>query len=156
MNPVRGNNHASVAAIVFLGVFLSDRNGDRMRNQRLAITFVVCTITLILTSCGERKSVPGTVLDEARRAERTASSFLAADENYFKDMDGGIELTTNEVKGRNNWIVWTGGNDRFWDHLVNRSFGGGFFEAALVASEGQTPQPRHALEKPRPGQRALL
>ena len=33
------------------------------------------------------------------------------------------ELTTNEVKGRNNWIVWTGGNDRFWDHLVNKSFG---------------------------------
>ncbi|HEX5605306.1 MAG TPA: hypothetical protein VFY96_02265, partial [Candidatus Binatia bacterium] len=33
------------------------------------------------------------------------------------------ELTANEVKGRNNWIVWTGGNDRFWDDLVNRSFG---------------------------------
>jgi hypothetical protein len=27
------------------------------------------------------------------------------------------------VKGRNNWIVWTGGNDRFWNDLVNRSFG---------------------------------
>jgi hypothetical protein len=52
-----------------------------------------------------------------------ADSFPAADENYFKDMDGGVELTTNEVKGRNNWIVWTGGNDRFWDYLVNRSFG---------------------------------
>jgi cytochrome c5 len=94
-----------------------------MRNQKLIIAFVICTSVLVLISCGERKSVPGTVLDEARRAERMASSFPAADENYFKDMDGGIELTTNEVKGRNNWIVWTGGNDRFWDHLVNRSFG---------------------------------
>jgi len=94
-----------------------------MRNHNLIITFVVCTIGLVLTSCGEKQPAPGTVLDEARRAERTASSFPAADENYFKDMDGGIELTTNEVKGRNNWIVWTGGNDRFWDHLVNRSFG---------------------------------
>ena len=94
-----------------------------MRNHKLIITFVVCTIGLVLTSCGEKKPAPGTVLDEARRAERMESSFPAADENYFKDMDGGTELTTNEVKGRNNWIVWTGGNDRFWDHLVNRSFG---------------------------------
>ncbi|HZH84158.1 MAG TPA: hypothetical protein VFD87_13510, partial [Phototrophicaceae bacterium] len=39
------------------------------------------------------------------------------------NMDGGVELTANEVKGRNNWIVWTGGNDRFWNDLVNRSFG---------------------------------
>ena len=62
-------------------------------------------------------------MDEAMTAGRKADSFPAADEDYFKDMDGGIQLTTNEVKGRNNWIVWTGGNDRFWDHLVNKSFG---------------------------------
>ena len=83
-------------------------------------------------------SVEETVPDGARRgvrAERMASSFPAADENYFKDMDSGIELTTNEVKGRNNWIVWTGGNDRFWDHLVNRSFGAVDFLKLLVASE---------------------
>jgi hypothetical protein len=29
----------------------------------------------------------------------------AADEKLLKDMDGGAELTTNEAKGRNNWIV---------------------------------------------------
>ncbi|HXT53402.1 MAG TPA: hypothetical protein VN826_02790, partial [Candidatus Eisenbacteria bacterium] len=66
---------------------------------------------------------PGTVKDEALTVGRMADSFPAADENYFKDMDGGVELTANEVKGRNNWIVWTGGNDRFWNDLVNRSFG---------------------------------
>jgi hypothetical protein len=54
---------------------------------------------------------------------RTAQSFPAADEDYFSAMDGGVELTSNEVKGRNNWMVWTGGNDRFWDYLVNKSFG---------------------------------
>ena len=57
------------------------------------------------------------------QAGRKADSFPAADEDYFKDMDGGVQLTANEIKGRNNWIVWTGGNDRFWDHLVNKSFG---------------------------------
>ena len=61
--------------------------------------------------------------DEALFAGRDAKSFPAAEEDYFKEMDGAVELTANEIKGRNNWIVWTGGNDRFWDHLVNKSFG---------------------------------
>jgi len=76
----------------------------------------------MFAACG-RAPAPGTVKDEALTVGRMADSFPAADENYFKDMDGGVELTANEVKGRNNWIVWTGGNDRFWDDLVNRSFG---------------------------------
>jgi hypothetical protein len=59
-------------------------------------------------------------LDEARRANRTASSFRAADEDYFHDMDSGIALSPAEIRGRNTWIVWTGGNDRFWD-LISRS-----------------------------------
>src|SRR5439155_1557246 len=29
----------------------------------------------------------------------------------------------DEVKGRNNWIVWTAGNDRLWDMLSKISFG---------------------------------
>jgi len=57
------------------------------------------------------------------RAGRDAKSFPAADEDYFHDMDGGIGLTPNEIKGRNTWIVWTGGNDRFWDIIGVDSFG---------------------------------
>jgi hypothetical protein len=66
---------------------------------------------------------PGTVLDEARQANRPATSFVAADEDYFHDMDGAVPLTAEEVKGRNTWVVWTGGNDRFWDHIGTTSFG---------------------------------
>ncbi|HEU4933217.1 MAG TPA: hypothetical protein VFT48_14135, partial [Pyrinomonadaceae bacterium] len=65
----------------------------------------------------------GEVLDEARVAQRAASSFPAADEDYFHDMDGGVQLTPDEIKGRNTWIVWTAGNDRFWDKMVNTSAG---------------------------------
>ena len=88
----------------------------------------VCLLALLITAllfagCGKRDPAPGTVQDEAMAAGRTAESFPAADEDYFKGMDGRIALTANEVKGRNNWIVWTGGNDRFWDHLVAKSFG---------------------------------
>src|SRR6476620_11144194 len=66
---------------------------------------------------------PGTVLDEARIAQRPAASFPAADEDYFHDMDGGVALTPDEIKGRNTWIVWAGGNDRLWNTLSYRSFG---------------------------------
>jgi len=63
------------------------------------------------------------VLDEAQRARRTAASFPAADEDYFKEMDGGLPLTRDEVQGRNMWLVWTGGNDRFWDAIGVSSVG---------------------------------
>jgi hypothetical protein len=57
------------------------------------------------------------------RAGRTAASFPAADEDYFRDMDGAVSLTREEVMGRNMWLVWTGGNDRFWDLASNISLG---------------------------------
>jgi hypothetical protein len=67
--------------------------------------------------------VPGHVEDEARRAGRTAASFPPADEDYFHDMDGGVTLDRGDVMGRNMWLVWTGGNDRFWDEISATSFG---------------------------------
>lgn len=65
----------------------------------------------------------GEVVDEAREAQRAAASFPAADEDFFHEMDGGVQLTPEEIKGRNTWIVWTAGNDRFWDKMVNASAG---------------------------------
>ena len=47
----------------------------------------------LLASCGTEHPQPGTVQDEAVRAGRTAASFPAADEDYFRDMDGGPRLT---------------------------------------------------------------
>jgi hypothetical protein len=63
------------------------------------------------------------VRDEAMLAGRTAASFPAADEDYFAAMDNGLELTQDEVKGRNTWLVWTGGNDLFWDRITTDTFG---------------------------------
>ena len=63
-------------------------------------------------------------LDEARRASRSPATLRAADEDYFRDMDGGLPLTPAEIRGRDTWVVWTGGNDRFWDAISRQSFGG--------------------------------
>ncbi len=80
-------------------------------------------IYLALPSGCKSTPKPGEVQDEARRAGRAASSFPAADEDYFRDMDGGIVLTADEIEGRNMWLVWTGGNDRFWDVMATASVG---------------------------------
>lgn len=94
-----------------------------MENRQLFNLFAIVAIVFLLGSCGKKQPEPGTVQDEAMMTGRTAESFPAADEDYFHDMDGGVKLTPSEIKGRNNWIVWSGGNDRFWDHLVNKSIG---------------------------------
>ncbi len=79
--------------------------------------FVACT-----SSPNQPKS--GSVVDEARQVGRSVDSFPAADEDYFHDMDSGISLTPEEIKGRNMWIVWAGGNDHMWNELNTSSFGG--------------------------------
>ena len=81
---------------------------------------LLCVLLLAGFDSGPR---PGQVLDEARAAGRDAASFPAADEDYFHDMDGGVALTPDEIKGRNMWLVWTGGNDRFWDGMTASTFG---------------------------------
>jgi hypothetical protein len=88
---------------------------------------------LLLAACGDVK-------DEAAMAGRDVASFPAASENYFKGMDdedvgvtlpcanvsdegGDGVLACEEIKGRNTWMVWTGGNDRFWDYFAKHGFG---------------------------------
>jgi hypothetical protein len=60
----------------------------------------------------------------------------AADEDYFHDMDGGLTLTPDEIKGRNTWLVWSGGNDRLWDSLANATFGSLDFLKTLSSYPG--------------------
>ena len=80
-------------------------------------------LIMVSVLAGCNKPEPGHVEDEARRAGRPASSFPAADEDYYHDMDGGIALSADEIKGRNMWLVWTGGNDRLWDEMTVKSVG---------------------------------
>lgn len=100
------------------------RAGDVMGRPKGGRAAVLLTILALigagLSACGPR---PGSVQDEAQRAGRTAASFPQADEDYFHDMDKGLALSTDEVRGRNMWLVWTGGNDRFWDKMTGYTFG---------------------------------
>jgi hypothetical protein len=77
---------------------------------------------LVCAGCTQQPK-PGEVLDEARQVGRAVSSFPHAGEDYFHDMDGGVILTPDEIKGRNMWLVWTGGNDRLWNKMTDYTFG---------------------------------
>jgi len=92
------------------------------RRYRAAIA-ALCSIACLAAAGCSREPKPGTVLDEAKQAGRTAESFPQSAEDYFHDMDGGVALTPDQVKGRNMWLVWTGGNDRFWDRMTQYTFG---------------------------------
>lgn len=76
-------------------------------------------LVLALVACGKDRAPRsnGIALDEATQAKVDDAVFVHADEDYFKAMDGGLALSPDEVRGRNMWNVWTGGNDRFWNRM---------------------------------------
>jgi hypothetical protein len=79
---------------------------------------------LSLAACDrEYRASPGEVKDEALQIGRTADSFPPADEDYFQAMDSGVPLNRDQVIGRNNWIVWSAGNDRLWDIIGVKAHG---------------------------------
>jgi hypothetical protein len=77
---------------------------------------------LVVAGCSKQPQ-SGEVLDEAKMAGRDAASLIHASEDYFHDMDGALALTPEEIKGRNMWLVWSGGNDRFWTGMTNSTYG---------------------------------
>jgi hypothetical protein len=96
---------------------------------------------LLLCAAAAVAQTSGHVLDEARRAGRDAASLPVATENYFQDMDNGVALTPEEVKGRNTWVLWAGGNDRFWDGMTASTFGA-FDLLKIIAYDPSKPADR--------------
>jgi hypothetical protein len=87
-----------------------------------AVKLLPLVACMLLAACSDAPR-PGEVFDEAKQAGRDAASFPHASEPYFRDMDGGIALSPEEEKGRNMWLVWSGGNDRFWTQMTDYTFG---------------------------------
>jgi hypothetical protein len=108
-----------------------------MKDRRTALASLLrslCVFAAIAGFAPPAGAAPA--LDEARQAGRSAQSLPAADEDYFHGIDGGIALTPDEAKGRNMWMVWTGGNDRLWDVLTNLTFGAFDLLKILSSSPG--------------------
>jgi hypothetical protein len=106
--------------------------GDISRLVGVGNCLVACTF-LVLASCKKNEPV-----DEAKAAGLTTADFPADDYDYFREMDmrpdgtvdangnsrlKPLELQPDEIKGRNTWVLWCGGNQVFWDYLAGHSYG---------------------------------
>ncbi len=106
--------------------------GDIFRLVRFASHLVACAF-LALASCKKYE-----VVDEAKAAGKTTADFPADDHDYFRDMDmrpdgtvdangnstlKPLDLTKDEIKGRNTWVLWCAGDEVFWDYLAGHSYG---------------------------------
>jgi hypothetical protein len=121
-----------------------------MKTKALHITSILLGAGILaLAGCDGKEpsacgSGAGNIKDEALCVGRTAESFPGADEDYLRDMDYGVikdpaavaealepyvpgispeDAVKAVARGRNNWIVWTAGNDRGWDVLSRESRG---------------------------------
>jgi hypothetical protein len=115
-----------------------------MRRFLVIVLVLVVVVVAALLILNHKPSQIGLVKDEALMAGRTPESLPGADEDYYADMDYGAtkdpeairvtldkyikgisaaEAVKRTVIGRNNWIVWTAGNDRLWDKLAVASVG---------------------------------
>jgi hypothetical protein len=78
------------------------------------------------------------IVDEAKAQGKTPADFPADDYDYFREMDmrpdgtadaagnstlKPLDLSKDEIKGRNTWMMWCGGNEVFWDYLSTHSYG---------------------------------
>ena len=110
----------------------------------LLILLAIVAVVLAIVGKKKEKPKPGTVFDEAKIAGRTPESLPSSEDDYLGAMDYGITrnpdkvqaalapyvpgitaeaATKAAVRGRNNWIIWTAGNDALWDELSRASFG---------------------------------
>jgi hypothetical protein len=90
-----------------------------MKMTRLQFSaVVVLTVIGFAGGCKRTETAPA---DNAGGRSPADFPELAAD--VFKPMDGGIELNTNEIKGRNTWDLWCAGDEQFWERMSRESYG---------------------------------
>jgi hypothetical protein len=86
----------------------------------LALSIIVA---VIVVSFFVVRALTPPVQDAAKRAGKTTADFPQTATHLLDKMDGGIALTDDERKGRSTWILWTAGNDAFWDYMSRHSYG---------------------------------
>jgi len=59
----------------------------------------------------------------AQATPATERDFPIAAFDYFAAMDDGTHLDSHGVRGRNTWLLWTTGDEAFWDLLATQSSG---------------------------------
>ncbi|HMC24227.1 MAG TPA: hypothetical protein VKH14_02020, partial [Candidatus Udaeobacter sp.] len=85
---------------------------DLLRLTPAGICLGAC-LSLAFSGC--KKNEP---TDEAKAAGKTTADFPQITADIFKPMDGGINLSPEEIMGRNTWNLWSAGNQHFWNRAA--------------------------------------
>jgi processive rubber oxygenase RoxA-like protein len=98
-----------------------------------AVASCAIVICAAINACNKKELV-----DEAKAAGKMAADFPADVNDYFHDADmrpdgtldaagksvmRPLELTPDEIRGRNTWVLWCAGDEVFWDYLAGHSYG---------------------------------
>ncbi|QNI30185.1 hypothetical protein H7849_13375 [Alloacidobacterium dinghuense] len=104
--------------------------GDRAEGQARSPVFefaavvlfcaAIVAISVVLLRRHHRSEI---IPDDAMLAGKTIADFPQANMHAFDEMDSGIALNDDETRGRNTWLLWTAGDQVFWDHMAQRGFG---------------------------------
>ena len=80
--------------------------------KMLAAAVLLCMTGLAWTGCKPKSNTAdNSLLDDGGGRKPADFPELALD--VFQPMDGGIALSSDEIKGRNTWNLWCGGNEQF-------------------------------------------
>ena len=83
-----------------------------------------CTAACILIAVAITACKPTSQLSQKDDGGgRKPSDFPELADDVFKPMDGGITLSADEIKGRNTWNLWCGGDEQFWDRVAREALG---------------------------------
>lgn len=91
-------------------------NQGKVKILTLSLIAAVAIVVFLLVGNGP-------IQDAAKRDGKTPDDFPQTATHMLDEMDGGIELTDAERKGRNTWVLWTAGNEAFWDYMAQHSYG---------------------------------
>jgi hypothetical protein len=89
--------------------------------QQITGAVALALATVFLAGCPTKEAK--VIQDEAKIAGKSPKDFAQITADVFKPMDGGIELSPEEIMGRNAWNLWSAGNEHFWNNVSQDSFG---------------------------------
>jgi len=91
-----------------------------VNHRRAIVLAAMLTAAAWVSACHRQRDA---VVDEAKAAGLTPADFPEAAEDYFHEIDSGVVLSPEAVEGRNTWLLWTAGDQAFWDYMANHAFG---------------------------------
>jgi cytochrome c5 len=91
--------------------------------RRLAVLAAFAVLGAVIALYFARRQDDPAIPDDAKAAGKTPADFPETSSVAFDEMESGLPLTNDERKGRNTWLLWTAGDQVFWDRMAQQGLG---------------------------------